>query len=41
MAYHFRWPHDQIMGLDHRARQQWVAQIARINQTLNDQMTQV
>ncbi|MGG6297732.1 DUF6760 family protein [Leptolyngbya sp. AN02str] len=37
MAYHFHWPHDQIMSLDHRSRQRWVGQVASINQTLNGQ----
>jgi len=37
MAYHFHWPYHEIMQLDHRERQRWVAEIARINQRLNDQ----
>jgi uncharacterized protein DUF6760 len=35
IAYHFHWPHDQIMGLEHRERQRWVAEIARINWRMN------
>ncbi len=35
IAYHFHWPHDQVMGMEHRERQQWVAEIARINQQRN------
>ena len=31
VAYHFHWPHDQIMGLEHGERQRWVAEIAEIN----------
>ena len=31
IAYHFHWPYDQIMGLEHRERQLWVAEIAKIN----------
>ena len=38
IAYHFHWPHDQIMQLEHRERQQWVAEIARINKRLNEQL---
>lgn len=34
VAYHFHWPYDQILSLDHRERQRWVAEIARINQRL-------
>jgi hypothetical protein len=37
IAYHFHWPQDQIMTLEHRERQQWVQQIAQINQQLNEQ----
>jgi hypothetical protein len=37
IAYHFHWSHEQIMGMEHRDRQQWVAQISQINQQLNIQ----
>jgi hypothetical protein len=36
LAYYFHWSHDQIMGLEHRERLQWVAEIARINRAIND-----
>ncbi|WP_434686778.1 DUF6760 family protein [Pseudanabaena minima] len=36
LAYHFHWSHDQIMTMEHRDRQQWVAQVAQINQRLNN-----
>lgn len=36
IAYHFGWPYDQIMGLEHRERQRWVAEIAQINRRLSD-----
>lgn len=32
IAYYFHWPLTQIMQLEHRDRQQWVAEITRINQ---------
>ena len=35
VAYYFHWPYEEIMGLEHRERQRWVAEIARINQRLN------
>ena len=35
IAYHFHWPHDQIMALEHADRQQWVAEIAAINRRIN------
>ena len=36
IAYHFHWPYEQILGLDHRERRQWVDEVAKINQRLND-----
>lgn len=36
IAYHFNWPHDQILGLEHRERRQWVDEIAGINRRLNE-----
>jgi hypothetical protein len=36
VAYHFHWPYREVMQLDHRERQRWVAEIARINQRLNE-----
>jgi len=34
IAYHFHWPRDQIMGLEHHERQRWVAEIAGINKRI-------
>lgn len=36
LAYHFHWPQPDILRLDHRERQQWVAEVARINDRIND-----
>ena len=36
IAYHFHWPYSQIMNLEHRDRQRWVEEIAKINKRLND-----
>jgi len=36
VAYHFHWPYDQIMQLEHRERQWWIGEIAKINQRLNE-----
>ena len=36
LAYHFHWPYDQIMRLDHRERQRWVNEVAKINRRLNE-----
>jgi hypothetical protein len=37
LAYHFHWPYTQIMALEHRERQQWVAEIAKINNRIRNQ----
>jgi len=37
IAYHFNWPHDQILGLEHGERRRWVAEIARINERINEE----
>ena len=37
VAYHFHWPHEQILDLDHLERGTWVREIAKINQRLNEQ----
>ena len=36
IAYYLHWPHDQIMEMPHRERQQWVGEIARINGRVNE-----
>jgi hypothetical protein len=36
IAYHFHWSHEQIMGMEHRDRQQWVDQISQINQGIGN-----
>ncbi|MDB4951694.1 MAG: hypothetical protein JWM27_4343 [Gemmatimonadetes bacterium] len=35
IAYYFHWPVEQVMSMEHRDRQRWVAEIARINERLN------
>jgi hypothetical protein len=40
IAYHFHWPHAQILELEHPERQKWVDEIAKINQRLNDQASE-
>ncbi len=37
LAFHFHWPYHEVMQLDHRERGRWVAEVARINQRLNEQ----
>ena len=36
IAYHFHWPPDQILAMEHRERRAWVAEVARINEHLQD-----
>jgi hypothetical protein len=36
VAYHFHWPPESILEMDHAGRQQWVQEIAKINQRLNE-----
>lgn len=37
LGYYLHWPHDQIMGMEHHERQQWVKEVARINGRVNEQ----
>jgi hypothetical protein len=37
IAYHFHWPYDQVMGLEHGERARWVAEIARINRRIGSE----
>jgi hypothetical protein len=36
VAYHFHWSHREIMELDHLERRRWAAEIAHVNERLND-----
>jgi hypothetical protein len=36
LGYYLHWPSDQVMSFDHRERQQWVREVSRINQRLNN-----
>ncbi|MGB9940956.1 DUF6760 family protein [Methanosarcina sp.] len=35
IAYHFHWPLEEIMTLEHRDRQRWCEEISKINQHLS------
>jgi hypothetical protein len=35
LAFHLHWSYWEVMQLDHRERQRWVAEAARINERLN------
>ena len=36
IAYHFHWPPETILALEHSDRHTWAEQIAAINRRLND-----
>ncbi|CCH32465.1 DUF6760 family protein [Actinosynnema sp. NPDC047251] len=36
VAYHFHWPREEILDLEHQERRRWVDQIARINTRVNE-----
>lgn len=38
IAYYLHWPYEQVMAMEHRERQQWVAEVAKINQRLNEEV---
>jgi hypothetical protein len=35
VAYHFHWPHEEIMTLEHADRRRWVREISAINTRVN------
>jgi hypothetical protein len=37
IAYHFHWPHDDVMALEHPDRRRWVREISAINGRINEQ----
>ena len=36
LAYHFHWPREDILKLEHGERRRWVEEIAKINRRLNE-----
>jgi len=36
IAYHFHWSPDVILDMEHRDRERWVGEIAKINRRLNE-----
>lgn len=36
LSHYLHWSYDEVMRLDHRERQRWVAEVARMNQRIND-----
>jgi len=35
VAYHFHWPREEIMSMEHAERRRWVEEIAKINRRLS------
>jgi len=35
IAYHFHWPHEELMSLEHAERRRWCGEISQINRRLN------
>jgi hypothetical protein len=35
LSHYLHWSYDQVMALDHRERQRWVAEVSRMNEQLN------
>ncbi|MEO6044813.1 MAG: DUF6760 family protein [Tepidiformaceae bacterium] len=36
LAYHFHWPADEILEMEHQERRRWVEEVASINRRLNE-----
>jgi hypothetical protein len=36
LAYHFHWPLDDILDMEHDERHIWLREIARINREINE-----
>jgi hypothetical protein len=36
IAYHFHWPFDDILNMEHDERHIWLREIARINREINE-----
>jgi hypothetical protein len=36
VAYHFHWPHAEVMALEHAERRTWVERISAINDRMNE-----
>jgi hypothetical protein len=35
VAYHFHWPREEVLALEHRERRAWAEQISQINERMN------
>jgi hypothetical protein len=39
VAYHFHWPQESLLDMEHQERRKWVEEISRINQRMNERPT--
>jgi uncharacterized protein DUF6760 len=37
LSRYLHWPYDAVMGLDHRERRRWVAEVAKMNERINEE----
>jgi uncharacterized protein DUF6760 len=36
LAYHFHWPHQEIMAMEHAERRSWVSEVSELNRRMNE-----
>ena len=36
LAYHFHWPHQEIMAMEHAERRGWVSEVSELNRRMNE-----
>jgi hypothetical protein len=39
LSHYLHWPYGTVMSLDHQERQRWVAEVARMNERINELST--
>jgi hypothetical protein len=37
ISHYLHWSGDHVLGMDHRERQRWVAEVARMNERINEE----
>ncbi len=37
LSYYLHWPYAQVMEMEHRERQRWVTEVARLNGRINEE----
>jgi hypothetical protein len=36
LSHYLSWSYEQVMALEHRERQRWVAEVSRMNERINE-----